>query len=167
MFDDQTLDDHSAWFENYFPEHPSPPAPVPFDHSGLANSTSDSPRNESATDRQVMKAASTLMAEHSQDPSSASADYMGTALEEGVHDAAWIAQPEQRFVADTSWSETISLLEIGFPDVIVAAPAQASGFLQAGEFRSRTKGTYSKAPNRDSSRSGHAACWKPPASFRG
>src|SRR5271157_1746975 len=64
-YDDQTLDDNSAWLEYYFPEESSPPAPVAIDHSGLAVLTSDSPRNEPAPGLQVMKEPSTLMTEES------------------------------------------------------------------------------------------------------
>ncbi len=90
-YNDQTLDDHSAWLEYYFPEESFPPAPVVSSHS---------PR---------------------------------TALEEGVDDAAWIAQPAQRFVADTSWTGTSSFLEIGCPDVIVSTSTEAFRHLEAGE----------------------------------
>jgi len=131
--DDQTLDDHSALLEYYFPEESFPSAPVVFDHSGLAVLTSDSPRNEPAPGLQVMKVPSTLMTEKSQHRSPASFHSVRTALEEGVDDAAWNAQPVQRFVADTSWTGTSSFLEIGCPDVIVSTSTEACGHLEAGE----------------------------------
>jgi len=72
-YDDQIIDDHSAWLEYYFPEESSPSASVAIDHSGLAVLTSDSPRNEPAPGLQVMKEPSTLMTEefqHRSPPSS-------------------------------------------------------------------------------------------------
>ena len=53
--------------------------------------------------------------------------------EEGAEDGVWVAQPVQRFVADTSWTGTISFLEMGSPDVIVSTSTEASGCLEAGE----------------------------------
>jgi len=53
--------------------------------------------------------------------------------EEGAEDGVWVAQPVQRFVADTSWTGTISFLEMGCPDVIVSTSTEASGCLEAGE----------------------------------
>ncbi len=55
---------------------------------------------------------------------------------EGAEDGVWVAQPVQpvqRFVADTSWTGTISFLEMGSPDVIVSTSTEASGCLEAGE----------------------------------
>ena len=53
--------------------------------------------------------------------------------EEGAEDGVWVAQPVQRFVADTSWTGTISFLEMGSPDVIVSTSTEASECLEAGE----------------------------------
>ena len=53
--------------------------------------------------------------------------------EEGAEDGVWVAQQVQRFVADTSWTGTISFLEMGPPDVIVSTSTEASGCLEAGE----------------------------------
>ena len=132
-YDDQTLDDRSAWLEYYFPEDSSPPEPVAFDHSGLAILTSDSPRNEPADGLQVMKVASTHMTEKPRPCPSASSQTLRSSPEEGAEDGVWAAQPVQRFVADTSWTGTISLLEMGSPDVIVSTSTAASGRLEAGE----------------------------------
>ncbi|MGO8900357.1 MAG: hypothetical protein ACLQU5_18710 [Isosphaeraceae bacterium] len=53
--------------------------------------------------------------------------------EKGAEDGVWAAQPVQQFVADTSWTGTISFLEMGSPDVIVSTSTEASGRLEAGE----------------------------------
>ena len=55
--------------------------------------------------------------------------------EEGAEDEVWVAQPVQRFVADTSWTGTISFLEMGSPDVIVSTSTEASGCLETGDSR--------------------------------
>ena len=63
-----------------------------------------------------------------------------------------------------SWTETISLLEIGSSDV---NPVDINGSLRepAGwRLGSRGKATDYESTNRDSARSGHAAWWKPPES---
>lgn len=132
-YDDQTLDDHSAWLEYYFPEQSSPSAPVAIDHSGLAVLTSDSPRNEPAVGLQVMKEPSILMTEESQHRSPPSSHGLRTSLEEGVDDAVCIAQPAQPFVADTSWTGTISVLETGSADVIASTSTEACRHLETGE----------------------------------
>ncbi len=60
-------------------------------------------------------------------------DRQAAALEEGVDDAVWMAQPAQRFVSDTSWAGTISWLETGSALVIASTSTEACGHLEAGE----------------------------------
>ncbi len=49
------------------------------------------------------------------------------------NDAAWIAQPPQQFVADTSWTGTISFLETGSSEVIASSSTEACRHVDAGE----------------------------------
>jgi len=48
-------------------------------------------------------------------------------------DAVWITQPVQRFVADTSWTGTVTFLETGSPDLIASTSTEACGHLEAGK----------------------------------
>jgi len=80
-----------------------------------------------------MKEPSILMTEESQHRSPPSSHGLRTSLEEGVDDAVCIAQPAQPFVADTSWTGTISVLETGSADVIASTSTEACRHLETGE----------------------------------
>ena len=73
--------------------------------------------------------------ETSRVPSSTTADGDSSpiSLKEQRYEASWIARPDQPFVADTSWAETISLLEMGPADVMVSTSTETSGAFQAEE----------------------------------
>ena len=68
------------------------------------------------------------------EPSSAAPDNQFSSLEQKVPDSTSVGQTRQQFVADTSWTATISVLELGTSDVFVSTSTETSGSLPAGEF---------------------------------